>query len=224
MIKLLIFDWDDVFTLGAKEGYYACYRKALNAVSIRLSEKEFDKRIKAKWGTPFQYVLEELLKEHPSLVDEACEVYDREYWGETFVNTLSYSKGTDDLLLRLKDHYILTVATGNRRKMLNERIFPHFNIPNVFSTIISSHDIEDHTKSKPHPYMLEMLMNKYDVTKAETFYIGDAPTDMQMARAAGVEPVAVLTGHLTREAAEELGIKYIIEKITDLESVLNSLN
>lgn len=40
MIKLIIFDWDDVFTQGSIKGYYACYHAALEAVGVRLDGAE----------------------------------------------------------------------------------------------------------------------------------------------------------------------------------------
>lgn len=41
-----------------------------------------------------------------------------------------------------------------------------------------------------------------------------------MAWNAGIEPIAVLTGHLNREEAEKLGVKHIIENVTLLEPEL----
>lgn len=71
MIKLIIFDWDDVFTKGSIKGYYQCYHEAVTGVGISLAPEEEDKRIKAKWGTNHRTQLEELLKEHPQLVNRA---------------------------------------------------------------------------------------------------------------------------------------------------------
>jgi len=223
MIKLIIFDWDDVFTLGSKEGYFACYHKALDAVGVHLSPEEEHKRILAKWGKTFREELKELLKEHPELVDKACEVYDKEYWGDTFVNELKVLPGTNELLERLQQKYILAIATGNRRKMLEEHIFPRFNFPDVFSQIVSSHDIEDQEMTKPHPHMLEVIMKKQEVTQDETVFVGDARTDVQMALSAHVTPIVVLTGHLNRKEAEKLDFKHIIPDITQLETVLDEL-
>jgi beta-phosphoglucomutase-like phosphatase (HAD superfamily) len=50
MTKLIIFDWDDVIILGAKKGYYNCYKKTLKELGIVLDEKEIDKRIQDTWG------------------------------------------------------------------------------------------------------------------------------------------------------------------------------
>ncbi|MBA3724094.1 MAG: HAD family hydrolase [Candidatus Levybacteria bacterium] len=224
MVKLIIFDWDDVFTLGAKEGYYACYRKAINDVGVNLSPEEENKRILAKWGKSFKEELKELLKEKPELIDTASEIFERAYWGDTFVDALSVIEGTNEMLVRLKDKYKLAVATGNHHKMLKDRIFPHFSIPDVFLQIISSHEIEDQEKTKPHPYMLEVIMKNLNVSPNETIFVGDAKTDVQMAYSADVEPVVVLSGHLSKEEAKELGVKHIIDNVTLLEKELERFN
>ena len=59
-IKLLIFDWDDVFTLGSKEGYFACYHETLIGLGVNLNAKEERKRILKKWGQPHQEELDVL--------------------------------------------------------------------------------------------------------------------------------------------------------------------
>jgi phosphoglycolate phosphatase len=220
MIKLIIFDWDDVFTLGSKEGYFDCYHKAITGVGVHLSPEDEHKRILSKWSKSFREELKELLKEHPELVDKACEIYDKEYWGNTFVDKLSVLPGTNELLERLSQKYKLAVATGNRHEMLKERIMPHFKIPNVFSQIVSSHDIEDQQMTKPHPLMLEIIMKTQGVLPEETVFIGDARTDVQMAYNAHVTPIVVLTGHLSKKEAEELKVKYITDNVTLVETEL----
>lgn len=224
MIKLIIFDWDDVFTLKAKEAFFACYHKAINDVGVFLSPEEEHKRILAKWSKSFREELRELLKEHPELLDKACEIFDKEYWGGTFINTLEYVEGANELLLRLKDKYTLAISTGNDRKMVVGKVFLQFNVPNVFAQIISAQTIKDQTLTKPHPYMLETIMETQGVSPNETVFVGDAKTDVQMAYNAHVTPIVVLTGHLNKKGAEELKVKYIIKNVTLLENVLNSFH
>ena len=60
MIKLIIFDWDDVLTIGSKEGYFACYHKAINSVGIYLSPEEEYRRIVLKWES----IIEKKLKNY----------------------------------------------------------------------------------------------------------------------------------------------------------------
>ena len=224
MVKLIIFDWDDVFTLGSKEGYFACYDKALETVGISLPPEEKRNRILAKWGKSFRVELEELLKEHPELVDRAVEAYDKAYWGNTFVNELKVLPGINEFLENLHQQYTLAVATGNRHDMLEEHIFPRFNFPPVFAQIVSSHDLENQDLAKPHPHMLEKIMKEQGVAPEETIFVGDAGNDVTMALHAHVTPVVVLTGHLSKEEAEKMGVTYIIPDVTKLDTVLKKLN
>ena len=77
--------------------------------------------------------------------------------------------------------------------------------------------------ARPHPYMAEQMLQRLGCRPEEAVVVGDAKTDVGMAEAAGITPVVVLTGHLTRPEAEKLGVKYIIKDVTKLEGVLEKL-
>ena len=64
-------------------------------------------------------------------------------------------------------------------------------------------------------------MKQEHVTSAETIVVGDAGNDVRMAHSAGVEPVVVLTGHLNKQEAESMGVRYIIQNVTLLPEVLS---
>lgn len=225
MIKLIAFDWDDVIILGSKQGYYNCYRETLKELDVVLDEKEMDIRIRRKWGQPFRIELTELLQERPQLIDKACDIfYDNKFQGTTFVDSLKEVEGVNELLLRLKNKYKLAVATGNTLDMIKYKIIPKFGIPDVFSQIVTAHDDIPEGKSKPDPYMLQLIFEKQGVLPNEIIYVGDADNDVLMAQNAGVIPVVVLTGHLSRSEAEKLGVKYIIPDVSKLEDILKILN
>ena len=224
MIKLIIFDWDDVFTLGSKEGYFKCYHETLVELGVNLDPAEEKKRILAKWSKPHREELRELLKEKPELLDRACKLFEEKFFGDTFVSSLSTIKGTVELLHRLSKKYALCVATGLHPKILRERLMPKFNIPQVFSQVISTYEIGDVEKHKPHPFMIEQILQKQKIDTAEAVMVGDAKGDVLMASAAEITPIVVLTGHLSRKEAEELNVTYIIDDVTELETVLAKLN
>ena len=224
MIKLIIFDWDDVFTLGSKEGYFKCYHEALVGVGVYLEPEEEKKRILAKWGKHHREELKELLKENPKLLDKACEVYESKLFGNTFIDNLSIISGTKKLVEKLSKKYILCVATGLNPEILKNKIIPKFNFPNVFKQIISSYDIDDIEKQKPNPYMVEQILKTQKIKPTETVLVGDARGDVIMARDAGLLPIVVLSGNLNRIEAEKLKVEYIIKDVTHLESVLMELN
>lgn len=222
-IKLIIFDWDDVFTLGSKEGYYACYHQALEGVGVQLEPEEERKRILAKWGQSHREELKELLREHSEFLDEACLIYEKKLFGNTFVDFLSLVSGAKELLVSLHKKYILTIASGVHPKILN-RVIQKFGIPNVFSKIVTAHDIDNPEKGKPHPYIAQNIMETQKILPDETVMVGDATSDVLMAQAANIIPVVVLTGHLSKNEAKALGVKYIIPDVTHLEKVLDEIN
>lgn len=223
MIKLIIFDWDDVFTLGSKEAYYNCYRKAIYSVGVKLSKKKIWEGIIATWGKSYKVVLAELLKERQELLDEAIKIYDHHFFGKTFVKNLKLVGGANDLLNRLSKKYKIAIATGQHPILFNEKIIPMYKIPKVFSKIIFSIDIKDPDKQKPHPWALNKIMKDFGFTPEQTIFVGDAQTDVLMAQAAKVTPIVVLTGHLTKPEAEMLNVKYIIKDVTKLEKILEKL-
>lgn len=223
-IKLIIFDWDDVFTGGSTDGYFKCYHQTLVALGVELEPEEEKKRIFAKWGQPHREELKELLKENPELLDDACRVYEGHLFGDTFVDSLSMIPGAKDLITRLHKQYILSVATGLNSGILHDRVIPKFGIPDVFAQIISAYDIDDPEKAKPHPYMAEHILKTQKILPNEAVLVGDAKNDVLMAQAAHITPIVVLSGHLNKSEAEDLGVKYIIPDVTHIENILNIIN
>lgn len=67
---------------------------------------------------------------------------------------------------------------------------------------------------------LNELLKHFNVSKDEVIYVGDAERDVKTANNAGVRPIVVLTGHLTKNEAEKLGGEYIVDDITHLEETL----
>lgn len=223
MIRLLIFDWDDVITVGAKEGYYDCYRKTLNELGIYLEEEELIKRIQKNWGKPYREELKGMLPEYPELINKACELYHEHKYGQTFLQKIKIVEGVGELLIKLSKKYRLAIATGNEPIMI-KKIMEMFHIPQVFCQTVTVYDKEVPAgKGKPDPFILELIMKKQDVQPHETILIGDAVNDMRMARNAKVEPIAVLSGHLHEAEAIDLGVKYIIKDVTHIEDVLKNL-
>src|SRR6266403_2747744 len=107
MIKLIIFDWDDVITLGSKEGYFACYQAMLADLGIHLHPEEEKKRILARWGQTYQAEIDELLKDRPELKERGYAVYLTHLFGTSFIAKLRIIPGTKELLLRLHKRYAL---------------------------------------------------------------------------------------------------------------------
>jgi phosphoglycolate phosphatase len=103
--------------------------------------------------------------------------------------------GMRELLLSLSADRTLAIATGKSRKGL-DRALAASGVKECFAASRCA----DETRPKPDPAMLLELMQALDVGAGEVIMIGDTSHDMEMARAARVDGLAVSYGaHPERE-------------------------
>jgi phosphoglycolate phosphatase len=93
--------------------------------------------------------------------------------------------------------HALAVATGKTRKGLDRA----FEVSGLGPRFHGSR-CADECHSKPHPQMLEELMEEFGVVPEATLMIGDTTHDLLMARNAGVAALGVAYGAHPREALE----------------------
>jgi HAD superfamily hydrolase (TIGR01509 family) len=223
MYELLIFDWDDVFTLGSTRGYYACYHQAIESVGIELSPEEEKRRIDSKWGSPHRVEIEALLKEYSELIDRAVIEYEKALFSNVFIDELTLQPGSIELLNIVSKTHKLAIASGINPKLLKENIFRKFDIANVFDEIVTTYDVaelKDETMCKPHPFSINLIRERLGVEAESTLMIGDAKNDLLMAKSAGVKFTAVLTGHLSKDDATQLGADYVLNDVSELMQIL----
>jgi phosphoglycolate phosphatase len=106
--------------------------------------------------------------------------------------------GVPDLLADLAGRgRMLGVATGKSRAGLN-RALGHTGVAGYFHATRCA----DETFSKPHPAMLEQIMDELGVVPERTLMVGDTTHDLQMAKNAGVASLAVSFGAHPASALE----------------------
>jgi len=193
MVKLIVFDWDDVFTTGSTVAYHACYLKAAVDAGSAVSEEKVKNTVNELWGRPHEEVIRSYLNDELELLTETNKIYERYIHTDIFLDNLTIVEGSLSMLSRLSNTYTLAIVSGINPNLLKEKVFPKFNVPRVFKKIITSYDLNDRSRGKPHPDMLNMVLHSLDIQPENTILVGDAPGDMKMAQAAGVTPIAVLT-------------------------------
>lgn len=109
----------------------------------------------------------------------------------------------------------LGVATGKSRKGL-DRALASTGLDNCFHATRCA----DECHSKPHPQMLEELMDELAVLPEATLMIGDTTHDLLMAKNAGVAAVAVSYGAHPRQALEQAGPLYCAASVAELAAWL----
>jgi len=90
--------------------------------------------------------------------------------------------------LRGRGH-CLAVATGKSRRGLDRVLLGH-----GLSDFFDSTRCSDETRSKPHPLMLEEILQETGHEPAQSIMVGDSEYDLAMARSAGVAGVGVSFG------------------------------
>lgn len=166
---------------------------------------------------------EALVQLHPQASEEQVKAMSAAYRYQYMdVNPTSsvLFEGAEATLAALEEKgYWLAVATGKGRQGLDQvleltGLGPRFHITRCASE----------TYSKPHPLMLEEILDQLGLTAADALMIGDTEYDMEMAKNAnmdrlgvsyGVHPAARLMKH------EPVGC---IDHILHLKQFLQSLN
>ncbi|MCR4313773.1 MAG: HAD-IIIA family hydrolase, partial [Candidatus Uhrbacteria bacterium] len=186
-------DFDGVVISGSNEGYFSCYHDALEAVGVQLEESVERERIIQGWGSGHINQLQILMPEYPDKVEEAGRVWVDYVESVSFWKRVQVVPGSKEAIERMSQHASIVIVSGARKKHI-QAILEREKIEGV-SAVFSSYDVASSLR-KPHPHTLELAMKEVGCVPAQTIYVGDMNNDVVMARAAGVEPVVVLTGNL----------------------------
>lgn len=111
--------------------------------------------------------------------------------------------------------YMLAVATGKGRRGLNLSL-ERSGLQQYFLTT----RCVDECSSKPHPQMLLEIMDELGVETHRTLMIGDTAYDLQMARSAKVDSVAVSYGAQPLESLLPYGPVAHFDNFTNLNQWL----
>jgi phosphoglycolate phosphatase len=193
--ELLIFDWDG--TLMDSAGVIvACIQAASRDMGLPEPSREAASHI---IGLGLRQALETLFPElpeadHPIL----AEHYRRHYLSQDA--EIPLFQGARELIRDLHQRgHILAVATGKARRGL-DRAFGHTGLEPYFHASRTA----DETHSKPHPAMIEELLDQFMVAPEQALMIGDTTHDLEMARNAGIASLAAGYGAHPPERLAEL--------------------
>lgn len=120
--------------------------------------------------------------------------------------------GARELLDWLQEQgFLLGIATGKARNGL-VRVLAQTGLSGRFDATRCA----DETLSKPHPRMLQELMQQVGVTGVQTLMVGDTEYDMEMATQAGAGKVAVRSGVHSEERLQRHAPLACLDRVTDL--------
>jgi len=183
--RLLVFDWD-----GTLADSTAIIAAAIQAACRDVGEPVPD-NLSARFVIGLGLV-EALLHVAPALPIERHPELSARYRHHYLARDaqIPLFDGVTELLADLHaEGFMLAVATGKTRIGLDRALAGNALVERFHATRCA-----DEGRPKPHPDMLLHLMSKLDVAPDETLMIGDTTHDLELARAAGVDAVAVSYG------------------------------
>jgi len=194
---LIVFDWDGTL-MDSEAKIVRCMQAA--AVDTGIADPGSD-AIRDIIGLGLGEAMQVLFPgQAPARRAELVERY-RVHFLELDNTSMPLFPGVTQGLTQLAEQgYLLAVATGKARRGLN-RVLDDTGMRHLF---VSSR-CADEAFSKPHPQMLEDILDETGVDAGRALMVGDTVYDMEMARGAKVAGLAVSYGVHARERLLDCG-------------------
>ncbi|NLY63914.1 MAG: HAD-IA family hydrolase [Alcaligenaceae bacterium] len=210
--SLVVFDWDGT-VIDSTQSIVQAIQSACRDLGL-----EVPAAAQARWiiGLSLESAL---YKAVPALTPEILPEFINRYRFHYLTRDpdLCLFNGMIELLDGLKQEGVMmAVATGKSRVGL-DRVLAKKNMGHYFAATRTA----DETFSKPHPQMLNELMETLFVEPENTVMIGDTTHDVLMAHNAGVDSIAVTYGaHNLRDLNDSKPTR-IVDNVGELEQLLS---
>lgn len=212
MYKAIVFDLDGTL-LDTLDDLWVAVNAALQTQGLPLRTKE---EVRGFVGNGAANLMQlacgiENYAEQAALL-EAFHAYYRAHIAD-------YTKPYDGilpLLKQLKEAGIKTAVLSNKPDVAVKTLAKEY-----FQDLLTEAAGENEAagiRKKPAPDALFALIERLDVTKAETLYVGDSEVDILTAKNAGVDCVSVSWGFKTREFLKANGAQCIVDEPNALAS------
>jgi len=182
--RLVVFDWDGT-VIDSPAAIVECMQAASRDLGLAVPEPG---RASHVIGLGLHEAMRIVAPDLPGeRYPEYVDAYRRHFRARE--DTMRLFTGMEALLLRLSRERLLSIATGKSRRGL-ERSLDATGVRRLFAASRCA----DETRPKPHPAMLLELMAELNIEADGVLMIGDTSHDMEMARAARVDALAVSYG------------------------------
>lgn len=182
--SLIVFDWDGTL-IDSAAAIATCIQEAAREMNLPVPDRETASHV---IGLGLHDAMRIVAPDLPAArYPEFVAHYRRRFLARE--DSMGLFAGMEQLLEHLSRGHTLAIATGKSRKGL-ERALAATGIGGLFAASRCA----DETTPKPHPAMLLELMEETGVSMRGVLMIGDTSHDMEMARAAGVDALAVSYG------------------------------
>jgi phosphoglycolate phosphatase len=210
--RLLVFDWDGTI-IDSAATIVECIREASRELGLEVPDRD---RAAHVIGLGLHDAMRIAV---PGLPAERYPEFVASYRKHFVVrkDSMQLFGGMRALLQGLSKKYLLAIATGKSRRGLDRDLEFH-----GLKVLFAASRCADETNPKPHPAMLTEIMDELAVEKRSSLMIGDTSHDMEMARAAGVDALAVTYGAHPENGLRECGPLTCVADVKSLEAWLKA--
>jgi len=204
---LLIFDWDGTL-MDSAGAIAACIQAACADMGLPIPTREAARHvIGLGLREALTHLFPDLAEAHHPLL---AEHYRHHFLSQD--HEILLFEGARELIEELHDSgFQLAVATGKARRGL-DRAFSHTGLEPYFHASRTA----DETFSKPHPAMIEELLDELMIAPERALMIGDTSHDLDMARNAGIDSLAAGYGAHPAEGLGEHGALKVCTSFAEL--------
>lgn len=205
-IELVIFDWDGTL-IDSQANIVQCLQWMIN--DLKLPERT-ETQLSNIIGLGLHEALGELFPEYDTQAYQ--KMVDRYRYHFLSSDPSLPFPGAEDVLSHLANNrYLLAVATGKGRRGLDKALDS-----TGFRQWFHATRCADETRSKPHPQMLEEILDELGVEPHRAVMIGDTEYDLQMAKSAGVHAIGVSYGVHDVSRLQQCEPRAVIDEIRAL--------
>jgi HAD superfamily hydrolase (TIGR01549 family) len=149
------------------------------------------------------------------LGDEIREA-ESELYGE-LIDEVRTMEGSRELIEELREAGYLVVLASSAKEWEVEHYIELLDAAEIVDAWTTSSDVES---TKPEPDLIHAALDKADA-EGEAILIGDTVWDVEAAKRAGVETLAVLTGGFSEQELRDAGARDVFTSVNELRRSLS---
>jgi len=210
---LIVFDWDGTLCDSVARIVHAMQSAALDVGVAPPS----DSAVRNIIGLSLPHAMLRLFPDNSGEHSDLIAAYSHHFVHSNHIPDSALFDGVRAMLANLRSRgHDLAVATGKSRRGL-DRAFTEFALGDVFAYSRCA----DETRSKPHPQMLQELLDVSWTDVSDALMVGDSTYDLEMAAAMGMGSIGVTYGVHPSEVLRAHAPIELVDSVEGLESAIN---
>jgi HAD superfamily hydrolase (TIGR01509 family) len=139
-----------------------------------------------------------------------------ELYGE-LIGEVQAMEGSRELIEDLRERDTVVVLASSAKEWEVERYIELLDAAEIVDAWTTSADVE---RTKPHPDLIKAALEKVDAD-GDAVLVGDTVWDVEAAKRAGVETLAVLTGGFSEQELRDAGARDVFSSVDELRRALS---